>query len=116
MTAHKATLIFIVLMLVYATPSVIGGDKKWIRDIPSDRSTWNLCCGHEDCQESKRIRVSWLGEFLSMVYVEDYAPFVMPNKDIHRSLNGKVYFCRIDIDEPPSDKNILCVFIGMSLT
>lgn len=117
MTTHNAALVFILVMFLITVPSVIPSDHIWIMDIPTiDEDIWNACCAHEDCQPAKSIKISWVSEEISLVTVDEYTRFAMKNENIHPSTNGRIYFCRIDFTQPPTTKNILCVFVGMTLT
>lgn len=109
MTPHNAAVIVLVVMFLIGTPYVTPG-TKWIRDIPTDRTTWVVCCDHEDCTQVDRVGVEWLSEEMSKVTVDSYPPFIMKSENIHNSQNGKKYLCRNYVDKPPSERNTRCVF------
>ncbi len=117
MNPHNAALIFIFVLLVITARSVIPDDHTWIQDIPTNNEEiWNACCSHEDCQSAKRIKTEWVSEEISLVTIDKYTRFAMKNENIHPSTTGVPYFCRVDIFEPPTSKNTLCVFVGMSFS
>ena len=109
MNSHNAALVVLLAMFLTGTPHVTSG-TKWIRDIPTDETTWSICCDHEDCDRVSRVRIKWLSEKKSQVTIDDYESFIMGNENIHNSQNGKKYLCRNWIDEPPSEDNTRCVF------
>ena len=116
MNSHNASLILIFVLLVITARSVIPDDHIWIKDIPTSVETWSACCDHDDCKIANRIKVKWVSEDISLVSVDEYTRFAMKNEDIHSSTNGKPYFCRVDVYEPPTTKNTTCVFVGMSFS
>ena len=117
MNSHKASLIFLIVLFILSARSVVPSDHVWIMDIPTNNEDlWNACCSHEDCQPARRIKTEWVSEDISLVTIDKYTRFAMKNENIHPSTNGKPYFCRIEIFEPPTAKNILCVFVGMSFS
>jgi len=78
-------------------------------EIPTDVNTWIGCCDHRDCWEAV-VNVEFISEEVSSVRIDNHAPVLLGNKIIYPSLNGRDYYCRYDIEEPPSTENIRCVF------
>lgn len=77
--------------------------------LPTDIATWNSCCHNRDCHEAA-IQTMVLNQSTTLVKVNDYPSFTMPAANIMPSMNGRAYYCRPDINRPPSTDNIRCVF------
>ncbi len=77
--------------------------------IPTDEATWASCCDHRDCMEAK-INVAYQAGDLARVAIGAYPIFELEAAKIFRSTNGRSYFCRRDVERPPTAENTRCVF------
>jgi hypothetical protein len=96
--------------IIVGVASVVIGQHIHPSILPTDEKTWYSCCHEQDCMEGK-VRVLQRMEGTALVEVEGYPPFTMPAERVYSSQNGKSYFCRWNINTPPTSTNTICVFI-----
>lgn len=99
---------FVILYLLLAAAS---GPHVHPDILPTDEKTWYSCCHEQDCIEGK-VRVLQRGEETTLVQVNDWPPFTMRTERVYPSKNGKSYFCRWNMEQPPSTGNTICVFVA----
>lgn len=72
---------------------------------------WNRCCDQRDCHRGQ-VSIRYLNQETAFVAIEHYKPFTVPASKVFKSTDGWSYFCRINVDKPPSTDNIRCIFIA----
>ncbi len=81
-------------------------------DLPAEPNIWSGCCSHYDCQEARIATFEDPDPDKAIVVIDNYGPFPLERSKIHRSKNGKDYFCLRNLKRPPDSENTRCVFIG----
>ena len=103
---------FLVLVILFPVFFLQTQDLISESSIPTNSlSLWTDCCLHFDCLEGE-VGLIERGKSFSKIAIED-SIIVMDTHRIYPSINGKSYYCRHDVEEPPSYSNIRCVFLAV---
>ena len=78
--------------------------------LPAPRELWNSCCHEQDCRQAQ-ISARSIGDDY-IVSVADYPPVRVKGDRVYRSENGKSYICTQLGELPPTNDNVLCVFLA----
>ncbi len=80
-------------------------------ELPAEAGVWSGCCSHHDCVEGHVEIYQNPDPNNATVAIDNYEPFPLERYKIHRSKNGRNYFCRRNLTRPPDTKNTRCVFV-----
>lgn len=78
--------------------------------LPGPKELWNSCCSENDCRPAQ-ISARPVGDDY-VVSVADYPPVRVKGDRVYRSENGKSYICTQMGELPPTNDNVLCVFLA----
>jgi len=86
-------------------------EHKHPETLPTDPETWQSCCHDYDCVEAL-VTVGIIDDEWARVGIANF-PLIRVKRDkIYPSKNGKSYFCTAARSLPPTEENILCVFVA----
>lgn len=114
---NKVPYVFVCLFIAVGFMSFMGLGYTPIRflseaELPAEPGVWSGCCSHHDCKEGRVRLYQESDPSKATVGIDDYKPFSFERSRIHPSKNGRDYFCRRDLTQPPDSENTRCVFVG----